>query len=77
VKKTLKYVIDILPEEDGKGYYVVVPALPGCFSHGRTVEEAKENIAEAIALHIAELKRSGEPVPHEGTGFQSIIEIAA
>lgn len=30
--------VDILPEEDGEGFYVVVPALPGCFSQGKTVE---------------------------------------
>ena len=26
----------------------VVPALPGCFSQGKTIEELKRNIAEAI-----------------------------
>jgi predicted RNase H-like HicB family nuclease len=25
-----------------------VPALPGCFSQGKTIEELKRNIAEAI-----------------------------
>ena len=77
MKRVLRYSIDILPEEDGKGYYVVVPALPGCFSQGRTVEEARRNIEEAVALHIAELKRRKESIPHEGTAFQSTIEIAA
>jgi predicted RNase H-like HicB family nuclease len=46
----------VLPEEDGKGFYVVVPALPGCFSQGKTVEEAQKNIAKAIKLHIKMLK---------------------
>ncbi|MFA4875230.1 MAG: type II toxin-antitoxin system HicB family antitoxin [bacterium] len=77
MKKLLKYSIEILPEEDGKGYYVVVPALPGCFSQGKTVEEAKRNVEEAVSLHLAEMKRKGEPIPQEGTGFQSFIEIAA
>lgn len=77
MKETFRYLIDILPEEDGKGYYVVIPALPGCFSQGKTVEEAKQNAKEAIALHIAELKKNGESFVHEGTGYQSIIEIAA
>ncbi len=77
MKKFLKYSVDILPEEDGKGYYVIVPALPGCFSQGKTVEEARRNIEEAISLHLAEMKRNGESIPQEGAGYQSVIEIAA
>lgn len=37
-------------EKDEAGYYVAeVPALPGCFSQGRTQEEAVSNIKEAIS----------------------------
>lgn len=77
VKKIFKCSIDIFPEEDGKGYYVVVPALPGCYSQGKTVEDAKKNIIKAISLHLSELKKKGEPLPRECLGYQSIIEIAA
>ena len=38
-------------EEDEEGGYVAVcPALPGCYSQGETIEEAQENIREAILL---------------------------
>ena len=37
--------------EDG-GYTVYVPALPGCISEGETVEDALENIQEAILLYL-------------------------
>ncbi len=41
--------LQILIEKDESGYYVAeVPALPGCFSQGKTMTEAKENIKEAI-----------------------------
>jgi predicted RNase H-like HicB family nuclease len=33
--------------EEG-GYWAEVPALPGCFSQGETIEETKLNIREAI-----------------------------
>jgi predicted RNase H-like HicB family nuclease len=33
-------------EEDG-GFSVVVPALPGCFTEGDTIEEALANAKEA------------------------------
>jgi predicted RNase H-like HicB family nuclease len=47
------------------GYAVMVPALPGAFSYGATVEEAMANAREAIALHIEGLRSGGLPVPPE------------
>jgi antitoxin HicB len=74
----LRYTVEIIPEEDGIGYYVVVPALPGCFSQGKTIEEAKKNAAKAISLHIKSLKKAGEPVPSEpAESFLTVIEVAA
>lgn len=39
------------PSEEG-GFTVYVPALPGCISEGETVEEALQNIREAIELYL-------------------------
>jgi predicted RNase H-like HicB family nuclease len=47
------------------GYGVEVPALPGCFTQGRTREEALERAREAIATHLAGLVADGEPIPIE------------
>ncbi len=74
---SFRFAIDVIPEEDGKGYYVVVPALPGCFSQGRTVEEAMKNAKEAIALHVKALKKHGETVPSRDRTFHTVVEIAA
>ena len=48
------------PESD---YGVSFPDLPGCISAGRTVEEAREMAAEAIALHLETLEAYGEEIP--------------
>lgn len=48
----MKVVVKIEPGEDG-WFVVTVPALPGCISQGKTIEEAKENIKEAIELFLA------------------------
>ena len=40
--------------EDG-GYIVHCPALKGCWSQGNTVEEALENIKEAIVGYLKTL----------------------
>ena len=50
------------PDPDG-GYVAVVPALPGCYSQGDSVEEALANAREAILLTIEDLEATGEPVP--------------
>ena len=48
----MKLLITI--ERDDTGYYVAeVPALPGCFSQGKTKAEAKANIREAISGWIS------------------------
>jgi len=42
-------IFKIIVEKDESGYYVgEVPALPGCFSQGKTIEELRVNITEAI-----------------------------
>ena len=42
-----RFTVILEPEEDG-GYSVHCPALPGCSSQGDTLEEALDNIKEAI-----------------------------
>ena len=46
---TFKVVLE--PSEEG-GYTVYVPALPGCVSEGDTIEEALQNIREAIEVYL-------------------------
>ena len=53
--------LHVIIEKDEAGYYVAeVPALPGCFSQGKTYEEAIANIKEAIEgwLEVMESKQS-------------------
>jgi predicted RNase H-like HicB family nuclease len=39
-------------EEDDEGYFAYTPSLPGCFSNGRTIEETRQNIREALQEHV-------------------------
>jgi predicted RNase H-like HicB family nuclease len=56
------------PSEDG-GYTVHVPALPGCISEGDTLDEARANIREAIALSLEDAE---EPELPEGATVEEI-----
>jgi len=61
-----KYKFRIFIEKDEDGVYIVeCPALKGCYSQGDTIEEAIENIKDAICLHIEARKEIGEEIPFE------------
>ena len=47
--------IPIVVEKDEDGYYVVeCPLFDGCYSQGKTIDEAIKNIREVLALVTAE-----------------------
>jgi predicted RNase H-like HicB family nuclease len=62
--KVLSYTVLFEPADEG-GYCAYVPALPGCFSQGETLEEARAMIREAIEGHLDSLVRHGEAIPIE------------
>jgi predicted RNase H-like HicB family nuclease len=47
----MKYKIAL--QETEEGYSVSCPGLPGCWSQGKTEEEALVNIADAIKDYLA------------------------
>ena len=56
----MKFLVSLEVDEDG---YVVAecPQLPGCFSQGRTRDQALENIREAIQASLATRRSQGLP----------------
>ncbi|MGB2676321.1 MAG: type II toxin-antitoxin system HicB family antitoxin [Candidatus Acidiferrum sp.] len=54
--------IVLRPEPEG-GFTVIVPALPGCVTYGRTLAEAKKMAKDAISGYIASLTKHNKPVP--------------
>jgi predicted RNase H-like HicB family nuclease len=58
---SFEIVIEKEPEDEG--YFAYSPTLPGCFSNGTSIEEAKRNIREAIAQHIEALRAHGDAIP--------------
>lgn len=60
-----RYTYNVKITEEEGGFLVVVPALQGCQTWGKTYEEAVANAEEAIQAYIESLLRHGEPVPVE------------
>jgi len=50
----------VLLIESEEGFAVQCPALPGCWSQGRTREEALKNIQEAIRLWLEVAEEDAE-----------------
>lgn len=74
----MRYTVLLDPDPDGQGYTVPVPALPGCITEGRTIDEALVNAREAIACHIEGLVKSGDEVPREEPLFMAmVVEVEA
>jgi|SRR5882762_2839531 len=62
--KVVSYTVHFIPEEVG-GYSVIVPALPGCYSQGETLDEAEKYVVEAIELYLESLSEYKEMFPQE------------
>ena len=58
----------VIHEDPQGGFWAEVPALPGCYSQGETIDELKQNIREAIAGVLEVLKE-------EGRGPDSTVQI--
>jgi antitoxin HicB len=65
-----KYPFEIraLTAEEGGGYLISFPDLPGCMSDGETVEEAIANGADAEAAWLQAARKWGDPIPKPGEG---------
>jgi len=48
----------VLLQESEEGFSVSCPGLPGCWSQGRTEQEALENIQDAIREYLAAITES-------------------
>lgn len=76
-----QFAVRPLSKEEGGGYLVEYPNIPGCMSDGETIEEAIANGREALRDCVAVFQESGRTVPKPGiesapkkegrlTGFQ-------
>ena len=67
-----KYAVIFERAENNWAAYV--PDLPGCMTTGRTLEETKLNIREAIYGHLETMREYGDPIP-EPTSLAGEVEV--
>ena len=78
-KSTIEYRFEIRPlsDNEGGGYTISFPDLPGCCSDGTTPEEAVENGRDALAswLAVAEEFRDRLPKPFSGVSGRFVQRV--
>lgn len=50
-------------EQGERNYSAYLPDLPGCIATGKTLEELKQRMSEAIELHLRGMREGGLPIP--------------
>jgi len=53
----------VVIEKGRRGYGAYVPALPVCAAFAKTEPGVRKLVQEAIAFHIRELRKAGDPIP--------------
>jgi predicted RNase H-like HicB family nuclease len=66
----------IVVERTASGFSAYSPDLPGCISTGRTSEEVRRNMADAVEFHLEGLRLEGLPVP-EPNSEPAYVDVAA
>ena len=57
----------IIIEKGSRNYSAYAPDLPGCIATGKTLDEVKANMREAIKMHIEGMVEDHEPIPTSQT----------
>jgi predicted RNase H-like HicB family nuclease len=72
--KVLNYRLLLRKEPEG-GYTVTVPSLPGCVTHGATLEEALAMAKEAVELYLESLRAHGEEIPTDESTLEYTLTV--
>jgi predicted RNase H-like HicB family nuclease len=69
----MRYAMEI--ERGDRNYSAYLPDLPGCVATGKSIEEVKQRMREAVELHLRGMREDGLPIP-EPTSLVEYVEAA-
>jgi predicted RNase H-like HicB family nuclease len=58
-----RFTVQPLSADEGGGYLVEFPDLPGCMADGETIDEAITNARDAMACWLQAMRDAGRPTP--------------
>ncbi len=68
------FLVTFAQEEDGR-FSAFVPQLPGCYSQGDDLEDAKRNVIEAIEGYLESMKKDRLRICEPAATFTSSVEV--
>ena len=71
---TRVYPVFLRTGESGK-FVAECPSIPGCMTQGDTLEDALENVREAIELCLEDMRERGEDLPAPSTALLSEVAV--
>ena len=72
----MTYTYRIILEPDEGGFHASVPALPGCHTWGKTIDEARAMVRDAINAYLRSLIADGEEIRSD-SGFEMFETVPA
>jgi predicted RNase H-like HicB family nuclease len=72
----LTAVFEEVPESEGGGYVAYVEELPGAISEGDTLDEARDNLRDAISLLLEANRELAQPEQGKRITRESIRVVA-
>ena len=70
-----KHNLSVVIEKDKHGYVAMCPQIQGCYTQGKTYEEAVKNIKDAIKLCLASMTLSEEKAIRQNASLLSLTAV--
>lgn len=64
----MRYTVVLIPDEEDGGFHAYVPAIPNCFTHGVSRDDALAMARDAAEALLASMTKLGEELPVEAPG---------
>src|SRR5437879_4939672 len=68
----MRYIVMI--RRTRTGYSADVPDLPGCVATGMTVEHTRQQLSEAVDMHVESMREAGEEIPPPKACVEFVVD---
>jgi len=61
-------IINVIIEKSENGYAAFIPIIEGCVATGKSLDETRSNLQNAISFHLEGMREDGIEIPDEFLG---------